>query len=501
MTIYGTGNYEGTRSVSYRILQRSIQEAILVENKTAYYDGTEHKPQIKLSYNGKTLTEGIDYTLPSTKYKNIGTYTVDVSGKGNYKDTKSVKFEIKEPDANAYKVTLDKNTYTYTGGEICPNFKITFNGKDVTSTFNYYYNDNIYVGTGYIYLWKYDSSYNTIEIEKNFKIVPKHINLSISGLKNSYSYTGHSITPDFDCYVPEDAEYDVTTKYINNKNVGTATIIVTINGNYSGTVKRTFNIIPGVQKSITMYKYDKQKLKVKSNVKVKYKSTNKKIATINSKGRIKAKKKGKCYILVTANGKTAKVKLRVKKLSLNKKKITINKGYSSTLRLKGKKKKIKWTSSNPRIAKVNKKGKVTGVYPGNAIITAKVGKSKFKCKVKVKKIAEVQLTDFGFEKNIVNGIEPWFTFKNNTNKTIKYITATVYAYNRVGDPARCEIHGVNYSNLRFVGPIKKHKSRYYEKDAILYNGTTKKIIMKKITVQFMDGSTKTYSMRKTGYSY
>ena len=71
------------------------------------------------------------------------------------------------------------------------------------------------------------------------------------------------------------------------------------------------------------------------------------------------------------------------KAKLSKKSITITKGKTYTLKVKGTKKKAKWTSSKKSVATVSKKGKVTGKKRGSATITAKIGKKKYKCKVKV----------------------------------------------------------------------------------------------------------------------
>ena len=56
-----------------------------------------------------------------------------------------------------------------------------------------------------------------------------------------------------------------------------------------------------------------KKLKVKKHVAVRYESTNKKIATVSKSGRIKAKKKGSCYVYAYAqNGVYKKIKVTVK---------------------------------------------------------------------------------------------------------------------------------------------------------------------------------------------
>ena len=73
------------------------------------------------------------------------------------------------------------------------------------------------------------------------------------------------------------------------------------------------------------------------------------------------------------------------KVKLNKKKTTVYVGDTVRLKVKGTKKKVKWSSSNKNVAAVSKKGKVTGRKEGKATITAKVGKKKYKCKVTVRK--------------------------------------------------------------------------------------------------------------------
>ena len=75
------------------------------------------------------------------------------------------------------------------------------------------------------------------------------------------------------------------------------------------------------------------------------------------------------------------------KPKISKKSVTITVGKTLKLSVK-KAKKVKWSSSNKKIATVNKKGLVTAKSAGNAIITAKVGKKKLKCKITVKQNAD-----------------------------------------------------------------------------------------------------------------
>ena len=76
--------------------------------------------------------------------------------------------------------------------------------------------------------------------------------------------------------------------------------------------RKTFTL---KKSKITLKKGKKYKIAVKSmipKVKAKYKSKNKKIATVTKKGVIKAKKKGKTVITATANGFTRKITVKVK---------------------------------------------------------------------------------------------------------------------------------------------------------------------------------------------
>lgn len=71
-------------------------------------------------------------------------------------------------------------------------------------------------------------------------------------------------------------------------------------------------------------------------------------------------------------------------VKLSEKKITLTVGKSKTLKVKGTKKKVKWSSSKKSVATVSSKGKVTAKKKGTATITAKVGNKKYKCTVTVK---------------------------------------------------------------------------------------------------------------------
>ena len=144
----------------------------------------------------------------------------------------------------------------------------------------------------------------------------------------------------------------------------------------------------------TMNKGETFKLKIKgTNKKVKWSSSNKIIATVNSNGKVKAKKKGTVTITAKVSGKKYKCKINVEEPKISTKQETINVGDTFKLKIKGTSQTITWSSSNKNIAKVNKNGKVTAKNAGIATITAQVGSTKYKCKVIVENNISVYETN------------------------------------------------------------------------------------------------------------
>lgn len=103
---------------------------------------------------------------------------------------------------------------------------------------------------------------------------------------------------------------------------------------------------------------------------------------------MKGKRIASCFIVVMIMGQLtlpcaveAKAK---KKPKLSKTSISLQVGKSCTLKVKNNKKKVTWSTSNKKIAKVSKKGKVTAVKKGKCKIYARFSGKKLTCKVTVK---------------------------------------------------------------------------------------------------------------------
>ena len=129
--------------------------------------------------------------------------------------------------------------------------------------------------------------------------------------------------------------------------------------------------------------------------KITWTSSKKSVATVSSKGVVKAKKKGTAVITAKYGKKKlackVTVKQPVKSIKLNKTSATLKKGKSLTLKAtispsSANNKAVTWSSSNKKVATVSSKGVVKAVGNGTATITVKVkdgsGK-KATCKITV----------------------------------------------------------------------------------------------------------------------
>ena len=149
------------------------------------------------------------------------------------------------------------------------------------------------------------------------------------------------------------------------------------------------------KKKLTMYVGDSKTLKVKNAVgKVTWSSSRKKVASVNKKGKIKARKAGNAVITAKTGKKklTCKVTVKPKKPALNKKSAVLKPGGTLQLKLRNAKGKVTWKSSNKAVAAVSKKGKVTAKAQGKATITALCQKKKYTCKIQVQPAANTPPT-------------------------------------------------------------------------------------------------------------
>ncbi|MGN1131274.1 MAG: Ig-like domain-containing protein [Ruminococcus sp.] len=142
-----------------------------------------------------------------------------------------------------------------------------------------------------------------------------------------------------------------------------------------------------------------------NNKSVRWTTSNKKVLNVKGQGNITAKHRGKAVVYARATDGSKKygkclvtVKQPVKKIKLSSKSITLKVGSSKKLKAtacpkSANNKKVKWISSNSKVAKVDSKGNITAVKKGTATISAVAkdgSKVKSTCKVTVQN--DIKLT-------------------------------------------------------------------------------------------------------------
>ncbi len=119
----------------------------------------------------------------------------------------------------------------------------------------------------------------------------------------------------------------------------------------------------------------------------KFKSSDRKIATVNSYGKVTAKSNGTCKITAYTTTSEASCNIRVNKteISLNKKSVTLERNETFKLTAVTSNNSIpKFRSNKKSVAVVEDNGTITGKKPGEATISIKADKTTVYCNVKVK---------------------------------------------------------------------------------------------------------------------
>ena len=269
----GKGNYAGEIRSSFTIKAYDIGGLSLPDGGSYQYTGSAITPDtsgILVHNNNYILVEGKDYTIEYSNNTNAGTGTITFTGKGNYTGTKTLQIYIYALDFEhhrelfTFSSPVPEQTYFYTGSEIRPVPEVYYNGIKLVDgvDFDCSYSGNInveYTGDGDV-IGSYASV--TITGKGNFSgshILPFTISpLDISSekvfLMNELSdcvYTGSEIRPDVllgfkiakvvsGTTLEEDTDYTLT--YKDNVDAGTATIIITGKGNFTGSREVTFEI-------------------------------------------------------------------------------------------------------------------------------------------------------------------------------------------------------------------------------------------------------------------
>ena len=235
-------NYELTNTTTkFTIVKTTVNVStltIILSGTSFTYTGDEIKPTVTIKNGATTLSAGTDYTLSYGNNKNAGTATITIKGNGKYVGTTTKNFTIER----AKTATASASDKTYTGSA---QIGVTGTNVDLSGTTSAT-NVGTYTATATPkanYAW---SDGTTTSKTLTWKITEKaSSSLTVTLAITTYTYDGTAkesavTVKDGSTTLTSGTHY--TVSYSNNTNVGTATVTITMKGNYSGTITKNFTI-------------------------------------------------------------------------------------------------------------------------------------------------------------------------------------------------------------------------------------------------------------------
>jgi len=256
MTITGKGNYTGSTTASYTITPKTVnKEMILLSNENLIYTGSIIKPTVTVKDGSKTLIENTDYTLTNDGGKEVGTYSLTITGKGNYTGTASRTFNIITKGASVFSVS-DIASVIYNGSEQEPDITVMDNSTTPATVltkgthYTVAYSNNKNVGSASVIVTGIGSYAGTVS--KNFTIMPKTLTGAMVILSTtSFVFNSLAQKPEVTVEDKNAANVSIITDYdytiLNNGGINVGDdheVKVTGKGNYTGTVTKTYAITP-----------------------------------------------------------------------------------------------------------------------------------------------------------------------------------------------------------------------------------------------------------------
>ncbi|MBR3345312.1 MAG: Ig-like domain-containing protein [Solobacterium sp.] len=278
VTVTGKGGYTGTVKKTFKIAARNINETDISVSETAEYAAKGAIPTVKVTYNGKTLKSGKDYTVTYAANKAVGTATATIKGKGNFSGSAKQTFDVEPKDIGKAVMTVNDVVENAKAGK----WKSKVTVKDTDGGV-------IKAGAGYEKAIEYTYA-EDVEVTNNKQsvyrmagdavdakdIVPAGavIKVTVTGMKNytgslsgtykvikaveniakakvtvaNQEYTGRPVTvakKDITIMLGEtklaSGDYEIVS-YTNNIKKGTATMVIRGIGNYGGTKTVKFKI-------------------------------------------------------------------------------------------------------------------------------------------------------------------------------------------------------------------------------------------------------------------
>ncbi len=266
VTIKGKGNYTRNVSIPFAINKVDLGDDRLVTAADIML-APNNKVQKKaptVMFGGKKLNKGRDYNIEYVNteegaYKDVGSYDVKLTGVGNFTGSRIVKIHITDKTLieKAKVAKIPNKPYDNVKNE--EDYRVTLSESDLivymTSKnsplklgvdYDVTYENNDRVGTATAVITGRNSCVGTKRV--TFKITGISLSkVSVEGTKVFRDYNGQEWILNLYVKYGDERLYegkDYMVSYDNNEDAGTARITLTGIGKYTGTVKKSFRIMP-----------------------------------------------------------------------------------------------------------------------------------------------------------------------------------------------------------------------------------------------------------------
>lgn len=262
--VTGKGDYAQREATEhFYITAKSISHVdVKVKNLSVDYTGNVQKLRPTISDGSRTLINNVDYTLEYTDteegaYKEAGTYTVKVTGKGNYTGTRYVYITItKRVMMEDVSISVPASVKFNNGKayasveeiEACePAVTVKYNANALVENTDYTlsFSNNREIGTASVTITGKGAYIGSRTV--SFKIVGTDMGTaSVTGIVNQ-NYTGAALTQS-DMVVKDKNKntlregLDYVVSYKDNTKTGKASVLFTGVNGYTGTLTKTFVI-------------------------------------------------------------------------------------------------------------------------------------------------------------------------------------------------------------------------------------------------------------------
>ena len=148
VTASANGYNSVSKDVKIVVSKKSLNNGLITLSETSYvYDGTYKKPAATVTFGGKVLQEGKDYTISYRNNLNVGVTTVIATGMGDYTGYTSKNFTITKRAMAGGTVSV-ASSVSFTGSNITPSVTVKVAGRSLTNGTDYTvsYSNNKNVG-------------------------------------------------------------------------------------------------------------------------------------------------------------------------------------------------------------------------------------------------------------------------------------------------------------------------------------------------------------------